>query len=183
MGCDLNFVRGEDSSRARTVELAAPVWQIYPQCRRRAHEAKLAEFLRRYCHRPAMHAARFGGALVGTASTRAGRRALDLRRSLAYVCRQPSALRLHAEGHWKLAESRDLPANWLNFLESLEKTSYNFWLCGFPARPLFARVSRSRFLAPGRGLPDRSHEKSLRNSARWQRRHIGNDAMVVLKAE
>ena len=112
-GCDLNFVRGEDSF-VRAQWAGRPlVWQIYPQ-QERSHEAKLGEFLRRYCH--GLHAPRresverFMGLWNGAQGS--GPFA-EVWRSFAA---NQSALRLHAEDwSWRLAEQPDLAAQLVEF--------------------------------------------------------------------
>ena len=113
-GCDLNFVRGEDSF-VRAQWAGRPlVWQIYAQ-QQRAHEVKLAQFLRRYLHglhEPRRHAVenfmRFwnGGAPHDLSFAGSWR---------AFAANQ-SALRLHAEDWaWRLAEQPDLAAQLVEF--------------------------------------------------------------------
>ena len=130
-GCDLNFVRGEDSF-VRAQWAGRPlVWQIYPQ-NEQAHAAKLAEFLRRYCH--GLHEPRrqsverfmalWNGLEVGseahggeTADVAVNPAApLTFEEVWRGFAANQSALRLHAEEWaWKLTEARDLAAQLVEF--------------------------------------------------------------------
>ena len=126
-GCDLNFVRGEDSF-VRAQWAGRPlVWQIYPQ-NEQAHEAKLSEFLRRYCHglhEPRRQSverfmARWNGVAIRDDSATDGAAASVGDWSFAEVWRgfaaNQSTLRLHAEEWaWKLAETPDLAAQLVEF--------------------------------------------------------------------
>jgi uncharacterized repeat protein (TIGR03837 family) len=126
-GCDLNFVRGEDSF-VRAQWAARPlVWQIYPQGER-VHEAKLAEFLRRYCHglhEPRRHSverfmALWNGADPEAIASAGADPVSATPWSFEEVWRafaaNQSSLRLHAEEWaWKLAENRDLAAQLVEF--------------------------------------------------------------------
>ena len=125
-GCDLNFVRGEDSF-VRAQWAGRPlVWQIYPQSEQ-AHESKLGEFLRRYCH--GLHEPRrrsverfmalWNGLAPGTAADPLGLGdAADWTFEEVWrgFAANQSALRLHAEEWaWKLGEGRDLAAQLIEF--------------------------------------------------------------------
>ncbi|MBL8385354.1 MAG: elongation factor P maturation arginine rhamnosyltransferase EarP [Burkholderiales bacterium] len=125
-GCDLNFVRGEDSF-VRAQWAGRPlVWQIYPQSEG-AHAAKLGEFLRRYCqglHEPRRQSVERFMALWNGIAAGATADPLGLGTtgdwSFEEVWRgfaaNQSALRLHAEEWaWRLAEGRDLAAQLVEF--------------------------------------------------------------------
>ena len=119
-GCDLNFVRGEDSF-VRAQWAGRPlVWHIYPQAES-AHEVKLAEFARRYTH--GLHEPRreaverfhraWNGLDAGAASFE------EIWRSFAA---NQSALRLHAEDWaWRLAEQPDLAAQLVEFVQKTRR--------------------------------------------------------------
>ncbi len=120
-GCDLNFVRGEDSF-VRAQWAGRPlVWQLYPQSGG-AHEPKMAEFVRRYAfglHEPRREAIerymRHWNGLAGS----------DMRQEevwRSYAANQ-SALRLHAEEWaWKLAEQPDLARQLVEFVEKTRRS-------------------------------------------------------------
>ena len=125
-GCDLNFVRGEDSF-VRAQWAGRPlVWQIYPQGEG-AHEAKLAEFLRRYCHglhEPRRHSverfmALWNGMPAGQTNDPLGLGEVgdwSFEETWRGFAANQSALRLHAEEWaWKLAEARDLTSQLVEF--------------------------------------------------------------------
>lgn len=131
-GCDLNFVRGEDSF-VRAQWAGRPlVWQIYRQ-NEGAHEAKLAEFLRRYCH--GLHEPRrqsverfmavWNGlapeALAGESDALAVEPWTYAEIWRGFAANQ-SALRLHAEEWaWKIAETRDLAAQLVEFAGKVDE--------------------------------------------------------------
>ena len=120
-GCDLNFVRGEDSF-VRAQWAGRPLaWHIYPQAEG-AHEVKLSEFARRYSH--GLHEPRreaverflrvWNGLDAGAASFE------EIWRSFAA---NQSALRLHAEEWaWKLAEQADLAAQLVEFVDKKRRS-------------------------------------------------------------
>ena len=130
-GCDLNFVRGEDSF-VRGQWAGRPVaWHIYPQSER-AHEPKLAEFTRRYVyglHEPRRLAVeRFmriwnGLALEGrddapAETDIAAQPPAQFTEIWRAFAANQSTLRLHAEEWaWKLAEQPDLTAQLVEFVE------------------------------------------------------------------
>jgi hypothetical protein len=94
------------------------VWQIYPQ-HEMAHAAKLQEFLRRYCHglhEPRRHSVeRFMALWNGLPAGDAGADWTFEEVWRTFAANQ-SALRLHAEEWaWKLAETRDLAAQLVEF--------------------------------------------------------------------
>ena len=120
-GCDLNFVRGEDSF-VRAQWAGRPlVWQIYPQSGG-AHEPKMAEFVRRYAyglHEPRREAIdrymRHWNRLP-----EGDLRPEEVWRSFAA---NQSALRLHAEEWaWKLAEQPDLARQLVEFVEKTRRS-------------------------------------------------------------
>ena len=122
-GCDLNFVRGEDSFVRGQWAGRPVVWHIYPQADG-AHEPKLAGFTRRYVH--GLHEPRrlaverftrvWNGLAVAT-SHDAPFEAQFAEFWRAFAANQ-SALRLHAEEWaWKLAEQPDLAAQLVEFVE------------------------------------------------------------------
>ena len=120
-GCDLNFVRGEDSF-VRAQWAGRPlVWHIYPQSER-AHEVKLAEFARRYSH--GLHEPRreaverffrvWNGLDAGSAS---------FEEIWRWFAANQSALRLHAEDWaWRLAEQPDLTAQLVEFVDKKRRS-------------------------------------------------------------
>ena len=114
-GCDLNFVRGEDSFVRGQWAGRPVVWHIYPQAEG-AHEPKLSEFTRRYVyglHEPRRAAVeRFLRAWNG----------LPVEQPFAEIWRafaaNQSTLRLHAEEWaWKLAEQPDLATQLVALVE------------------------------------------------------------------
>jgi uncharacterized repeat protein (TIGR03837 family) len=120
-GCDLNFVRGEDSF-VRAQWAGRPlVWQIYPQSGG-VHEPKLAEFVRRYAyglHEPRREAIdrymRHWNRLPES-----DLRPEEVWRSFAA---NQSTLRLHAEEWaWKLAEQPDLARQLVEFVEKTRRS-------------------------------------------------------------
>ena len=125
-GCDLNFVRGEDSF-VRAQWAGRPlIWQIYRQ-EEGAHEAKLGEFLRRYTHglhEPRRHSVERFMALWNGLSVEGLSEESDAPNPEPWTYAEAwrsfaanqSALRLHAEEWaWKVAETRDLAAQLVEF--------------------------------------------------------------------